>query len=253
MNLKTNYEKRAWELDFARGTAVMLMAAFHAVFDLNVYFNQNIDYSSGFWFWVGRLSAISFMYVSGISAGFSKSLFKRGIFVLACGMVITAASVPVMGENYIRFGILHFFGVAMILNWLLRKAVKSDNAKNVIFAVLIFASYPIGNAFSQIAAKTPLLLPLGIMPAGFSSYDYYPLFPWLAYYSAGTLTGSLLYKNRQSIFNYTPYSNAPKNAFDAVVVGVCFLGRNSLVVYMAHQPVIFAVFYILFSIPRIFS
>ncbi|MCG0276295.1 MAG: DUF1624 domain-containing protein, partial [Thermosediminibacteraceae bacterium] len=64
---------RIVELDLFRGIAIVLMVIFHAVFDLSYYFGMDIDYTRGFWYYEGKLSALMFMAIAGISSCFSRS------------------------------------------------------------------------------------------------------------------------------------------------------------------------------------
>jgi uncharacterized membrane protein len=75
------------------------------------------------------------------------------------------------------------------------------------------------------------LLPLGIMPLGFASVDYTPLFPWLGVVLVGLGLGSVLYAGGVRQFRIPPVP-------DRVVAPLTFLGRHSLVIYLIHQPVI---------------
>jgi uncharacterized membrane protein len=71
------------------------------------------------------------------------------------------------------------------------------------------------------------LLPLGFMYAGFSSADYYPLIPYLAVFILGIIAYKLYYFQRRSFFNFQVQSK--------IITG---LSRNSLLIYVVHQPLI---------------
>jgi uncharacterized membrane protein len=67
--------------------------------------------------------------------------------------------------------------------------------------------------------------------------DYMPIFPWLGFFVAGVVIGRLAYRQKRTIF-----PNAPK-ALLSISVPFEWLGRNSLLIYVFHQPVILAILY----------
>ncbi|KJS18854.1 MAG: hypothetical protein VR72_21100 [Clostridiaceae bacterium BRH_c20a] len=58
------------------------MATFHMVFDLNEFVGIDIDYLTGFWYWEGKASALTFIFLAGVRSGFGKNTVKRGIKIL---------------------------------------------------------------------------------------------------------------------------------------------------------------------------
>src|SRR5690554_5523073 len=99
---RTSTENRVWEIDLLRTVAIILLVVFHLVYDLNEFAGLDVNYWSGFWYWVGRAAAWTFIFLSGISSGFSRNTIKRGIRVFGFGIVITMATYFFLGEQYIR-------------------------------------------------------------------------------------------------------------------------------------------------------
>jgi len=219
--------RRIWEVDFLRVVAIVLMVIFHTVYDLNEFVSINIDYLRGFWYWEGKVSALLFIFLSGISSGFSKNTVKRGITVLLFAMIITLFSYIFFREQYIRFGILHFLGTGMILFPLLKK--MNNIFLLAIASVISFAAIPVKSAL----ADTSLLLPFGVMYRGFTTLDYYPLIPYLSVFILGILAYKIYYYKRQSIFKFS-YVNEY----------ISMISKNSLAIYLIHQPVIIGVIYL---------
>ncbi|MDD4168895.1 MAG: heparan-alpha-glucosaminide N-acetyltransferase [Desulfotomaculaceae bacterium] len=217
-------DKRIWEIDLLRTMAIIFMVAFHIVVDLNRFVGIDIDYLSGFWYWEGKASALTFIFLAGISSGFSKNNFIRGIKVLAYGMTITLVTYIFFREQYIRFGILHLLGTSMILFPLFKRI---NNLLLLISAVVIaLTAIPLNNVF----AHTSLLLPLGVMYKGFATLDYYPLSPYFAMFILGILAHKLYYYKRQSLY---PFSYENKY--------ISTISKHSLAIYLVHQPVIIGV------------
>lgn len=213
--------RQIWEIDFLRAIAIILMVIFHIVYDLNEFVGIDIDYLSGFWYWEGKTSALMFIFLAGISSGFSKNTIKRGIRVLIFAMVITLVTYIFFREQYIRFGILHLLGTGMILFPLLKKI---NNVLLFISAVFI--------TFTAISIKstivdTSMLLPFGVMYRGFVTLDYYPISPYLSVFILGILAYKMYYYKGQSIFKFHY-----KNKY------LSMISKNSLAIYLIHQPVL---------------
>jgi uncharacterized membrane protein len=167
-------DKRIWEIDLARALAIVLMVVFHTVYDLREFLSVDVDYASGFWYWLGKASALLFIFVSGISSGLSTRILKRGVVTVTMGMVITAVTYVVLGDMYIRYGILHFLGTCMLIAPLLQRLPPG------VLAVLATAIGLSARHVDAARVGTGLLLPLGVRYPGFASADYYPLIPYLA-------------------------------------------------------------------------
>lgn len=199
------------------------MAIFHLVFDLNQFAGFDIDYLSGFWYWVGKAAALTFIFLAGISSGFSKNTVRRGIKVLVFAMAITLATYIFYREQYIRFGILHFLGTSMIIFPVLKRM------NNILLftsaAVIAFAAIPLNN----VLLDTSLLLPFGMMYKGFTTFDYYPLSPYLSVFILGILAYKVYYYKKQSLFKFS-FENK----------GISMISNNSLAIYLLHQPIIIA-------------
>jgi uncharacterized membrane protein len=220
--------RRVWEIDFLRAAAIILMVVFHTVFDLSYFASAWINTDTGFWYWEGQASALLFIFISGISSGFSSNTVKRGLKVLAAAMLITIVTYIFFKSDYIRFGILHLLAAGMLLFPLLKKF----NNIFLLFAAAVLAAAAIPLRSST--AVTSLLLPLGVRYAGFTSLDYYPLSPYLAVFILGIAAFKVYYYKRKSVFRFEF-----ENKY------IAFISRHSLAIYLIHQPVIIAVIFLL--------
>ncbi len=224
-----NEKRRVWEIDVMRGIAIVLMVVFHFIVDLSDFYNYDIAYLSGFWYYVGKTSAITFIFVSGISSTFSRNNIKRGFKILCWGLVITAVTFIYSRYVFIQFGILHFLGVSMMLTHFLSKLHKKYL---LLLAAIILV---IGNYFSNIYVNTPYLFPIGLIIRQFRSLDYYPLMPWLSVYILGIVIGKRFYTQPKSLFSFTP-----SRILDVFV----WLSRHSLKIYLLHQPILLAILFL---------
>lgn len=215
---------RVWELDFFRGIALLLMIYFHIVFDLNEIFGYQISYVSGINYYIGKASVILFIIISGISSSFSRNITKRGIKVLAIALVITLVSHVFGSEFGIKFGVLHFLGVCMILYPVLSKL---NRYLLIVLGTVIIIS---GNLIGGITLNFDYLFPLGLTSSQFKSADYYPLLPWSGLFLYGIALSKLIYAKKISIFDFSIKDNI-----------ISKLGKNTLLIYVLHQPIIIAV------------
>lgn len=216
---KTSGRGRIWEIDFLRGIALILMIIFHVVFDLRDIYNYPIEYSSGFYYYVGKASAILFMLVSGISSSFSRNNIKRGVRIFAVAMGVTLATYLFSPSLIVKFGVLHFFGISMILYPLFQ------NLRGYVLIITGTLVIIAGNFMSGMTVSSEFLFPIGLMSKNFASSDYYPLFPWFGVFLYGAALGKILYKEKKSLFNFTVKDNP-----------LTFISRHTLIVYVLHQP-----------------
>lgn len=221
---------RIWELDAAKGLCLFLMFYCHIVYDLVYLFGIVTTINDGGLFqFTTDYTGILFITMSGISATLGKHPVKRGLTVFGGGMLVTIATYLMYKVGFadkgllIYFGILHCIGVCMLLWPIFRK---------LPYWVLI----PVGLAVicspdlvSGIRTNSYFLLPFGICPSNFLSADYFPLLPCLGYFLIGGGLGKILYKTKKSLLPEPRFF--PFNA-------LCFMGRHSLFIYLAHQPIV---------------
>jgi uncharacterized membrane protein len=213
--------KRIFEIDLLKVTALILMITFHIVYDLNEFVSINLNYSSGFWYILGRISALLFIFLAGINSGFSNRPIRRGIIVFSCGLVVTVITFLFMGDLYVRFGILHFLGVNMILFPLLKR-FNSLLLLLIAISILIASKMEIFNNISLIVFLKNIF--------GGLSIDYYPLFPYLSIFIFGVIMYKIYYYRKKSIFNLYV-----KNKL------LYLISKYSLSIYLIHQPIVLGI------------
>ncbi|MCO5385842.1 MAG: DUF1624 domain-containing protein [Desulfosporosinus sp.] len=219
--------KRYGEIDLLRAIAIVLMVLFHIVYDLREFAGIKINYQDPIWFLVGKTAALLFIFISGLASGFSRSPVRRGFKVLLYGMAITVATYLAMRDIYVRFGILHFLGVTMILSPLLYSL-----SSRMLWA-LAGVTALLGFWFKELVIETSLFLPFGLMYKGFGSMDYYPLFPYISV----TFLGILAYRH------WYDQRTEPLWAFKLDSKPILWLSRNSLMIYLVHQPLILLIIF----------
>ena len=89
----------------------------------------------------------------------------------------------------------------------------------------------------QIQTANPYLFPFGLLAPGFYSSDYYPLIPWFFLFVCGYYLGAWVKEGK-----------APKWLYPSRLPCLEFVGRHTLWVYVLHQPILVAVFWLIFRL-----
>ena len=216
-----------------------MMVVYHLMYDLNYFGGYDIEATSGFWARFADATAGTFLLLVGVSLAISysrasatrpgRSLFGkyllRGIRILAYGMALTVVFF-VFGMGVVAFGILHLIGVSIILAYpLLRYRYANLFLGLSIIAVGVYVK------IEGFSSESPWLLPFGVVPENLVMPDYRPLLPWFGVVLLGLFVGNVLYGNgkRPALFaDKAPVAAEP----------LLPLGRNSLFIYLVHQPIL---------------
>lgn len=239
-------KKRIEILDVLRGILIILVVLYHLFYDLDGIFGVALPFFRTEWFETFRNCFVGMLIlISGISCNLSRSNIRRGVRTLLCGMVITAVTFLFLPQERIVFGVLHFFGVSMILYGLFEKGIdRIPMWCGFVFSMLLFLltqnlyygffgigsigirfSFPFQNLFTFI---------LGFSAKIYSS-DYYPIMPWFFLFLAGGFLGRDIKKR-----------NLPGICYNCGFKWLQFIGRHTLMIYMVHQPLIYGILSLIF-------
>lgn len=241
---KTNPAGRVVLFDEVRGLCLILMVFYHGMLDL---VTSGVDLT---WFFSSVMQrflqpavAGTFIFISGAVSRYSRSNLRRGLAALACAFAVTAVTFFVMPATPDLFGILHLLGVCMLLFIPLRPLLDRIRpaAGICLFAVCFLATYnlpwhvvgmgPLSARLPDALYSNPYLFWLGLPAPGFVSADYFPLFPWAFIFFAGASFGVLAKKKRLPAMFYRGHCAALSR-----------IGRHSLLIYLAHQPLLIGLF-----------
>ena len=229
-------------LDELRGLDLISMMLFHVCWDLVFLFDVNMRWYAGT---PGRLWQQSicwvFILLSGFCVPLGRHTLRRGTVVFGAGAVVTLATLVFMPEGRVIFGVLTFLGTAMLLTGVLEPVLKKvmPAVGLAVSAVLFALTYHAADHYLGIGALR-LALPeslyanyftayLGFYPCWFYSTDYFPLVPWLFLFWCGYFLHGVVGRTRME----------PLRRSVCPVLG--WMGRHSLLLYLLHQPVIYAV------------
>ena len=234
-NKTDNSSTRYLSLDFIRGIAIFLMIVFHLCFNLHHF--QFIDiniYHSSFWHYFRYSIVTIFLLCVGISLyisntngiNYSKTL-KRFLTLSIASIVISVATYFIFPNSWIYFGVLHFITLSSILGL----PFVSKPIISLIVGFLIILGWNLGLLHMHWLfdiSKEMLNLPS-------TTEDLVPLTPWFGVVLIGIFIG----KTKAYVFHL-------KISF--VIKGISKLGENSLIIYLAHQPILFGFIFLIYKL-----
>lgn len=222
--------QRSVFVDVLRGIAIILMIIFHFAYDLTVFdyanYNTNTDLEwrifralivSCFLLAVGMSSFLA--YAGGVNIrklllGFSK--------LLIVALLISLSSYFMYPKHWVYFGIIHFIALALPFSILfLGRPVLS-----VFIAVMMLVGYFCDWLSMQVIWQWSVVH-LGIPK---HTVDLVSFTPWFALVLLGTVV--------------MHFKLVPELSLNDVTRKIAFLGRHSLLIYVIHQPLLFAGFYL---------
>ncbi|CAG1005117.1 MAG: Acyltransferase family protein [Candidatus Methanoperedens nitroreducens] len=222
-------QDRIQAIDFVRGIDIIFMVLFNYSITLD-YFNLIRIPSSSLYRYILPVSIASiFIFISGVTSYISYQKQKekvtrkyliRGIKLLFYAILITLFTYVFVPRNAIFFGILHFFAVT---SFLIPVFIKY-NKLNLIAGLLFILS---GVYLQQQTFGFSYFFWLGFIPENFSTFDYFPMIPWMGVILLGIYYGKYIAEKTQKIKFNSNFSNIFK-----------FLGKHSLTVYLIHQPLL---------------
>ena len=231
--------KRIKTLDSLRGIAIIMMIVYHLIYDLIVIYNLDIGLSLDRLYPFQQLIGWTFIIVSGVSSNLSRSSVKAGVKILAVALLLTLGTTIFMYNQRILFGVLHMLGVSSIIIGLISRddeELSFLKGTVLIMLFLFFWKFDIKNMPYIGSLAKYNIYPLGLPNNGFYSSDYYPLIPWFLLYAGSHYWGKVLLS--KNVFT----------KYDIDIPFVSTIGKNSLIIYILHQPIILLVLRIIYMI-----
>lgn len=238
-------KQRLHLLDTLRGFLMVNMILYHAAWNLKYLFGVPCDWygGTGKYLWQQSICWM-FILLSGFCWSLSRSHLRRGLLVFGGGALVSLVTNLLMPENRILFGILTCIGSCVLLLILLEGLLKKVPAgigaavsfclflllRNCYYGSLGFEGAVI-TQLPEALYRNTLTAYLGFPPASFYSTDYFPLVPWLFLY----LTGYFIYRILDGLdLNGKLFGRGSLPVLS-------WMGRNSLLIYLLHQPVLYGV------------
>ena len=210
-----------------------MMVIYHLTYDLSTFGGYSIEAISGFWARFADATASLFLFLVGVSLAISHvrsrgdrfgKYLLRGLRIFGYGMALTVVFL-LFGMGLVAFGILHLIGVSIVLAYPFL-SLRFTNFLLGIF-VLVVGMY----VMAQNPSGSPWMLPFGVVPEGWMMPDYRPLLPWFGVVLIGLGFGDIVYGGG------TQPGILPQKT-PVVARPLLPLGRNSLLIYLVHQPIL---------------
>jgi uncharacterized membrane protein len=231
-------KQRLHYLDVIRGIAIILMVIYHFCFDLDNFHYIQIDMDTDP-FWRGFRSLIITLFLStmGISLALTHAkgicwycLKKRTLLLGGAAILVSIASYMQFPQTWIYFGILHFI---LFASWLGLFFIAKPWL-SLITAIIILVGSALGWLHTD-ALFALLQQPLHL-PPGYTE-DLVTIFPWFAIVLLGIFIVAM-------DWHLSPHLTA-----SFISNKIAFLGQHSLIIYMIHQPILFAAILLLLDAP----
>ena len=252
---KVEQKTRYHLLDFIRGITLISMLAYHLLWDLVYIFRVDMPwYKSNVGYVWQQSICYTFILLSGFCATFGRNRLKRGLIVTGGSAVITLVTLIFMPSAKIIYGVLTLIGICMLISIPFDKIGKKINPYvGLSVCLLLFfitrnvytVDYP---NYGELGFEGLHIVDLpaewyanyftalfGFPPRGFFSTDYFPLIPWAFLFFSGYFIHAVFEKHRLMRL-LTPNLCPPLQ----------FIGKHTLPIYMAHQPVVYGILYLLF-------
>lgn len=242
---------RIYWVDNVRALALLSMILYHGVWDLVYLFDMDWGWFDGIGAKIWQQSICwTFILLSGFCWSFSKNPLKQGILVNLCGFLVTLVTFLFDYESRVIFGVLNLIGTSALLILLLCPffvripAVCGAAGMFLLFLFTYEINYGFLGIFSVQLWELPMKLYrnlftafLGFPKASFYSTDYFSILPWSFLY----FTGYFLHRIWKSL-------NLPcPSYFNRKLAVLTWVGQNSLLIYLLHQPVIYGVLTLIFN------
>ena len=232
-------------LDTVRGVCILSMVAYHGMYDLVDIFGLPSAWYTGLPGYIWQQSICwTFILLSGMCWQLSRRHVKRGLLLVGCGAAITLITWLVMPSQRILYGVLNLLGLSALLLIPLDKLFRKVPAWAGLGGALLLFALTKNVSRGSLGFEGLVLCPLpewlyatdlfavaGFPSPTFWSTDYFPLLPWFFLFCAGYFLWGLLSQSEWA-----------KERLASGVRPLSFLGRHSLIIYLAHQPVLMGVF-----------
>lgn len=247
----TSAKQRFHAIDALRGLAIINMIIFHFLYDIFIVYGQDPTWNnhSAVYLWQQTVCCI-FIYISGfVWLWGQKHNLRRGLCLNWGGLTISLVTFIFMPSEMIWFGILNFIGCAVLLLIPLHHPLRHiPPIAGALASLLLFffckniphGTIGLGNLLSiplpAALYECKVLTPLGFPFPQFVSSDYFPVLPWFFLYLCGYFSQYIFQKHptcQRLAAHNIPFLSA--------------IGRQSLWIYLLHQPILMGICMFIFA------
>jgi uncharacterized membrane protein len=247
-------KNRIWEIDFLRGICILLMVFDHTMFDLmcfpgwvdnwwdveNAFFQKATEFADFWWGWEVRVAVrivvvFTFLLLSGIACPLSRSNGKRLGKLAAAAVLLSVATMIIDAVLQlgvlIVFGILHIMALSLGIYVLLKKLSGNKYLFLGVGLALLVAGLAVD--FYNIPETDLTVKDFfgAVVGVSYLGADCYGIVPYTGVFLIGAFCGETLYWDKRTLLP------ALAGKWSRPVE---FTGRHTLVVFLLHQPVVYA-------------
>ena len=234
-------------LDMLRGIAVLAMIVYHFVYDLGDFGYVNmITVVNGYWKLFAQSIGSSFLFVSGLSfwvmasGGISWPKFsKRLTILIAAALLISLVTYQVNPNTFIFFGILHLLAACSLFGVLIYRLPVLILLAFGLALLFLPEYFQTSNYYNPVLFEKKYLSWTGLYDGKTGSVDFYGFMPWSSAFIFGLASCKIFVKPRRTS-SLSPLSFKEEKANFSVST-ILWIGRNSLIVYLIHQPLLIGI------------
>ena len=264
---------RLLEIDFIKGFAVILMIIFH-VFYLPKYIGLDISSDTLLLNCIARISQFIFITLVGVNIVIShqkysekdkyldkdsdkninktysdlynnNNTFKqivRAGYILLAGGCISIITYLLFDDWYVKFGILHFIGVCILLLFKFVDNIYVLIPINILILILWGLKTINGNSivlnqyFNWVPEKVVFVT--GLYNVNFKAMDHFPIIPWMSVMINGILIGKLLYNKTHRKYEILKKLH-DKVEENTIMKLIAKTGKYSFRIYIVHYVIIY--------------
>ena len=262
-----NKSKRLIEIDFVKGLAVINMVIFHFFYLSHFMGIKNYPIDRGILKFFAKSSHVTFIFMVGVNlavsyqkynkayteevdgelkklkenAHFGKQV-KRAAFLIGAGIVMSILSYLGFGSMWVKFGIFHFIGVAIIL----AQPIISSKWLAITTAALVGLLYLIfknnSGLFYNKCLNAPFLCFIsGVANVQYSSLDHFSIIPYFGLVCFGIFVGHSIYKDGKRNFSQSLGDDETIDSYGDTLIGksIGFIGKHSFLIYFLHYIIFY--------------
>lgn len=207
-------------LDDLRGLAVATMVVFHTCYDMHMFGFNQLDFRHGFWFGFPRFIVFLFLWCVGAGlqlahgqgvrwASYNRRLAK----LIGLSLLISLGTYWAFPQSWIYFGTLHCIAAASLLAL---PFLFWPQLRLPAFVAILVAQYALGYDIEWVSSIIQR-----------NSMDFIPVYPWFWVVLLGMLSGPWILRR---------FGHGLRHD-----LGLAFLGRHALKIYLIHQPLLYGI------------